>query len=972
MTDSIKIPVDATLNTAGIKQDAKEVGRALGGASDEAIRKLERVQALFQQYLKVDREFARLLKATGQEGTAFDDIDAAKMYPNALRRAAKMAGVRRYVYEEDAPPGTQRGGRHHWSQSPGGVATHVAQSGLRAAGPMGNVAANALGSGVSMGVGAGLGALVGGMAAMAVGKLVGAIAENVKRVQDQDIAFDRLKRQLGDVGVSFAALKTGLKESGNSLRVTYEETTRLAGQFSKLGNVSGEGYKSLPEELGIGVGLSRAFGLENEQGVGFLGQMRGVGMTHDTQESRRMALLIGETIGKSDAFAKAGEVMEAIGNFATTQTRQSLTQANVAGYAGEYAGLVSSKIPGLDPAGAANMLGRMNASLAAGGAKGEASQYATAQVANRMGISPLQMLVLREGGAFATKSSAFGKDSVYARYMGHSEPEGDTTFLEETRKLIEGQYKDDGTDESKLLRANAFANHTGLGMGQAMAFLSVEPAKMGELNKYAKYMKGGLTDSGYLNMVKSISDDAKDRQGVAQSLLGRDDLKKEDRDSINAAMSGSEVQTQKDVLAKLSAQYEQERTTGKDIADSRALLENIKADLAGTIAPAVSNIQKLLFLKEGKTPEQIHKEMLKQEAKATKNETIDALDAEEKQLNRENLKIRRSAVKGAGRKLTHHEADAVGKNNRRLAEIKTERDAANDKYKNAPKEIDEQLQKEREARKKNETRLGAVPPGADAEAKDGDKVAAPSIGAGAGAEAAAKSVTAETASKTKGIGTGAGAEALGIKGDVVAESIKDFMNMGWSRPQATGMVANLMEESALNHKAVGDKGAAYGIAQWHPDRQRDFEKWAGKSIRESSLAEQRQFVNYELTEGKKAKVGQLLKQQTTFGNSAKVFSDKYEIPDDKTGAKARERMATANRLGTKYKPTQLSPEELAQNQAPGRQADQRVTFNGHMTSDPTVVQINYPNGQQAAPPVAVRTSVDTTQPDPSKRRRYSS
>ena len=68
---------------------------------------------------------------------------------------------------------------------------------------------------------------------------------------------------------------------------------------------------------GLGVGMSRAYGLDPSQGVGFMGQMRGLGVTKDTQDSRRLALLIGETIAKSDAFSKADEVMEAIAGFAT-------------------------------------------------------------------------------------------------------------------------------------------------------------------------------------------------------------------------------------------------------------------------------------------------------------------------------------------------------------------------------------------------------------------------------------------------------------------------------------------------------------------------------------------------------------------------------------------------------------------------------------------------------------------------------
>lgn len=105
-----------------------------------------------------------------------------------------------------------------------------------------------------------------------------------------------------------------------------------------------------------------------------------------------------------------------------------------------------------------------------------------------------------------------------------------------------------------------------------------------------------------------------------------------------------------------------------------------------------------------------------------------------------------------------------------------------------------------------------------------------------------------------------------------------FRRMGWSHEQAAGIVANLQAESGMKANAVGDNGKAYGIAQWHPDRQAEFKKWAGKDIRQSSLDEQMAFVHYELTEGNERKAGALLKAAKNAQQAGEIMSRHYERP----------------------------------------------------------------------------------------------
>lgn len=116
-----------------------------------------------------------------------------------------------------------------------------------------------------------------------------------------------------------------------------------------------------------------------------------------------------------------------------------------------------------------------------------------------------------------------------------------------------------------------------------------------------------------------------------------------------------------------------------------------------------------------------------------------------------------------------------------------------------------------------------------------------------------------------------------------------LMRMGWTREQAIGIAANLQRESSGNIAAVGDKGTAYGLAQWHPDRQAQFAKLFGHDIRASTRAEQLQFVNWELRNSESG-AGRALAGATTAEEAARIVSSQYERP----GARVAEAAARAS------------------------------------------------------------------------------
>ena len=136
--------------------------------------------------------------------------------------------------------------------------------------------------------------------------------------------------------------------------------------------------------------------------------------------------------------------------------------------------------------------------------------------------------------------------------------------------------------------------------------------------------------------------------------------------------------------------------------------------------------------------------------------------------------------------------------------------------------------------------------------------------------------------------------------------IDQLIGLGWTKEQAIGITANIERESTGDPEAIGDGGNAYGIAQWHPDRQANFEKWSGKSIKGSTLAEQVAFINYEMRKGTEQGAGKKLAQTKTASEAAATVSRFYERPGDVAGEMSF-RGATAARMERTYQPGK--PEE---------------------------------------------------------------
>ena len=130
-----------------------------------------------------------------------------------------------------------------------------------------------------------------------------------------------------------------------------------------------------------------------------------------------------------------------------------------------------------------------------------------------------------------------------------------------------------------------------------------------------------------------------------------------------------------------------------------------------------------------------------------------------------------------------------------------------------------------------------------------------------------------------------------IKGDK-KKALEFFQSKGLDAFQAAGIVGNLIHESGLNTTIKGDGGKAFGIAQWHPDRQKGLKELAkSKGTDISDFDTQLEYVWQELNSTEKKALDKLLNSKNT--QEATMAFMSYERPGN---PQFQKRLSYANGL----------------------------------------------------------------------------
>lgn len=186
-------------------------------------------------------------------------------------------------------------------------------------------------------------------------------------------------------------------------------------------------------------------------------------------------------------------------------------------------------------------------------------------------------------------------------------------------------------------------------------------------------------------------------------------------------------------------------------------------------------------------------------------------------------------------------------------------------------------------------------------------------------------------------------KAIGAVYAPANDDIEAFVKMGWTLAQSAGIVANIRRESGGKSNAVGDGGSAYGLAQWHKDRQDAFRRWAGHDIHKSTRAEQLAFINYELRQGSEKKAGRALARATTGAQSGAIVSKLYERPAAASEAATRGSMAAnlLNGLASKTVTTTIDITNLVVHTAATTTAETAKEIGTYLKKQSFVAQANY-------------------------------
>jgi hypothetical protein len=631
---AIKIPVDADVR--GMQRKVEELGKT--------IEKVSRVKwtpvdapAIDREVRRVQESFKRIYGSDLQ--SVRDNYTPPVRPPRGGRGGGGGAGG--------------RGGGFGLFDTVGRQFTSGVGGGFQSIGSYAARGAAEGGGGFGGAAGFIRGGLI-GAAAYGAYKIGSAVSEGVDMSKDRAQGADVLKRQMGDIGVSFDRLKAYADRLADGLGVNSNEFIKLESSLQKLSRTV-ESPESLGSATALGVGISRSYGLDSGAGGNFLGGMRNI---DPKQNNRELALILADTIARSGMNARADEVMQAILSFTAATTRMSLSPGNVAAFGNAYGGLLSTHLPGMTPDTAQGLLMQANSGVMNMGAgAGEAGRAFMLSAFNRHGaLNPIQAQALAERGLFGKRGSGFDAISQFvgAGNMGGLSGGSDVTNFDAIKQQLgrlggskwmqlEGAQRLFGVQS--LSQAAALMNLNGAQGSGLMGLMNSNNIDINKINGSGISRLGAIGAAGTnQSQLSAIFEDMKKSGSLSQSEIG----------AVSTAEKASPAQF-RDALVKVAAMKGQSDDQGTEIRNQTAALEDIKINtgdklltpliaMSDTIVAAAgrgpqANAEKIVNIQEDEAEQNIHdiasarrQKILNRHDISAKSrwEQVNKLDAEEK------------------------------------------------------------------------------------------------------------------------------------------------------------------------------------------------------------------------------------------------------------------------------------------------------------------------------------------------------
>jgi hypothetical protein len=250
-----------------------------------------------------------------------------------------------------------------------------------------------------------------------IGGIIGGAADRtIGPARQESVLYSELRRSIGSTTNDFASLRDSVRSVIDGLGVTDNEAANLAKQFAKTASLSDDSVKDIARGVGTSSGFAHGYGIAPEQATAFFANMRLNGNANNDKDSRRLALMIGESVQKGGTTARMDEVLGAISSFATKSAQQTLTTPNVGEFSSYMASLTGSRYAGLkgDPNSAASLLNRADDAVRSGGTMGEASQFHWLQARQSAfkGMSALDNGIMQGAGLTGDLAAQFAPGSA--------------------------------------------------------------------------------------------------------------------------------------------------------------------------------------------------------------------------------------------------------------------------------------------------------------------------------------------------------------------------------------------------------------------------------------------------------------------------------------------------------------------------------------------------------------------------------
>jgi hypothetical protein len=150
--------------------------------------------------------------------------------------------------------------------------------------------------------------------------------------------------------------------------------------------------------------------------------------------------------------------------------------------------------------------------------------------------------------------------------------------------------------------------------------------------------------------------------------------------------------------------------------------------------------------------------------------------------------------------------------------------------------------------------------------------------------AESKTVTAQRERRSSSLGGSGSYKGINLdsgKSIKMRDVISYFMGKGLSFEAASGIAANLWEESGLNSGAINPSSGAFGLPQWLGGRKSDYMMWAtDKGIRADDPYAQLDYIWKELSSTEKNTLNKLSASNITASKAADIFMDTFERPSE--------------------------------------------------------------------------------------------